>query len=317
MIPLEEVRLKHMGHLLVKRCDSSSYFPPGFEDMERIAVEQLPGLRYLSSTESVPESGAICLITNTHTRLSQFASLRDRVTSILHPNSGYDNLLQDLWAEKPIILGNPIRAKAVAEWTLAALFQHQTFLRHHPIWPHNRTWPRELINERKTLLIGRGHVGKLLHTQLISLGVPVTVHDPWLNITAELNQPWSTVILATSLNQESRGMINAEFLSHQTNNFLLVNPARGELVVENDLRDFLKTHPGARAYLDVHAQEPYEANYWPDTQVIATPHIAGVSKNLISTMLAFEVFALKALTQGIAHDLQLLNDRLTPQGFYR
>lgn len=306
-----------MGHLLVKRCDSSSYFPPGFEDMERIAVEQLPGLRYLSSTESVPESGAICLITNTHTRLSQFASLRDRVTSILHPNSGYDNLLQDLWAEKPIILGNPIRAKAVAEWTLAALFQHQTFLRHHPIWPHNRTWPRELINERKTLLIGRGHVGKLLHTQLISLGVPVTVHDPWLNITAELNQPWSTVILATSLNQESRGMINAEFLSHQTNNFLLVNPARGELVVENDLRDFLKTHPGARAYLDVHAQEPYEANYWPDTQVIATPHIAGVSKNLISTMLAFEVFALKALTQGIAHDLQLLNDRLTPQGFYR
>jgi phosphoglycerate dehydrogenase-like enzyme len=306
-----------MSQLIVKRTDSSSYFPPGFEDMERIAVEQLPGVRYFGSTEAVPETGDICLITNTHTRLGQFSSMRDRVTSILHPNSGYDNLLQDLWPEKPIILGNPIRAKAVAEWILAAVFQHQTFLRHHPTWPIDRSWPRELISERKTLLIGRGHIGKLLHTQLISLGVPVTVHDPWLNLTANLKQHWSTVILATSLNLESHGMINAEFLSHQNNDFLLINPARGELIVENDLRDFLKSHPGARAYLDVHVNEPFSPNYWPADQVVATPHIAGVSKNLISSMLDFEVFALKALTQGVAHDLQLLNDRLTPQGFYR
>lgn len=285
--------------------------------MERRALKQIPGVSYCGTKEEPAAEGEIILLTNTHTRLKNWLHLRSRTAAILHPNSGYDNLLTDLWSEKSIVLGNPIRAKAVSEWTLAALLQQQSFLRHHSAWPADRTWSRQLISERKTLLIGRGHVGKILHTELVSMGIPVTVHDPWLDMRVDLMQHWDTVILACSLNQENRGMISREFLSQQNDQFLLINPARGELVDEPALRDFLKQHPGARAYLDVHAQEPFTPHYWPATQVVATPHVAGVWGGLIQEMIHFEVQAVKAMTQGTAHQLTLLKDKLTPQGFYR
>lgn len=306
-----------MPKLIIKRTDSSSYFPPSFEDMERQALESIPGVSYVGAQQTPPSVGDICLLTNTHTRLSQWSHLRDRVVAILHPNSGYDNLLGELWPEATVVLGNPIRAQAVCEWTLSAFFQHRAQLTHVPEWPKSRDWNRALLAETKTLLIGRGHVGKRLHTQLVALGVPVTVHDPWLGLTADLHQRWSTVILAASLNQENRHLIDRAFLAHQSDDFCLINPARGELVNETDLREYLAAHPRARAYLDVHVTEPYPENYWSLPQVVATPHVAGVWAGLTTAMIQYEAHAVRALVLGEANELPTLKERMTPKGFYR
>lgn len=305
--------------IVVKRADSSSYFPPGFEALERSKLEEIPGVKYLGTSVAPTQQDEIILLTNTHTRLQRFAYCRPQVKALIHPNSGFDNLAPDFyeWKHLPIVLGNSIRAQAVAEWTLSALFQHFTPLRHHGHWPSSRAWPRPLIRGTEILLIGYGHVGKILEVNLRSLGAKLSVHDPFENQHAELKSRYAVVILAASLNPSSHAMLGSEFFKHAAPDLLLINPARGELIDEKALRDFLSSHPQARAVLDVHALEPYPADYWSELNVTATPHIAGVSETLINDMLRFEVEAIKAVVGGLTSTLPLLSHRLTQEGFLR
>jgi D-3-phosphoglycerate dehydrogenase len=279
--------------ILVKRTDSSSYFPSGFEALERSKLESIPGVRYFGTGAELPPDGDICLLTNTHTKLASWEKVRARVKLVLHPNSGHDNLVPG-WSEVPLVLGNPIRAQAVAEWCLSALYQHAAFLAHHPIWPATRDWHRPLLSDRRTLIVGHGHVGKILKAHLPE----AFVYDPPAGMHVDLYSGFETVILAASLTDSSRNLLDAEFFSHAPHDLLVINPARGELIDEKALRDFLSTHPQARCYLDVHHTEPYPAHYWNTPQVIATPHIAGVWQGLIESMLAYEAEVLKLYMKG-------------------
>jgi phosphoglycerate dehydrogenase-like enzyme len=310
-----------MGTLWVKRTDSSSYFPPDFHQMEKQALEGVPGVRFLGPSEDVPPTGDVCLLTNTHTRLSDWRALRERTKFVLHPNSGFDNLLPSLaeWADVPVVLGNQIRAPAVVQWALACILQHTTPITHFSSWPASREWGRPLLHEKNVLVVGLGPVGMGVADALRALGALVDTHDPFLGHNADLHAAHDIVVLAASLNQESRGLLGAEFFSHAPPDLLLVNPARGELVEEAALRAFLKRSPRARAYLDVHAQEPYPTGHWDDCpQVVATPHIAGVWGGLVGGMVDFEVEVLsKFQTLGRLPVASLLSRRKTAAGWYR
>lgn len=290
-----------MKTLWVKRTDGSSYFPANFAAREKAALEAIPGVSYLGVEQAPPTQGALCLLTNTHTMLNKWEPLRERVAFVLHPNSGMDNLTRDLpaWAQTPVVLGNPIRAAAVAEWTLSALFQHFSPVLHHSVWPPTRQWDRSLLRSKRLLLVGHGPVGQIVEKALQGLGLSVHVHDPHLGLVSDLRAPWDVVILLASLNPESRHLVDEAFLKHAPETFVLVNPARAQLVDENALRVFLSKHPQARAYLDVHELEPYPPHYWSDCPgVVSTPHIAGVWDGLIQAMLDFEV-------EVVAHWLRL------------
>lgn len=314
-----------MLHAWVKRTDSSSYFPPHFHDMEKRALEALPGVRYAGVGEDVPEGTPVVLLTNTHTRLNDWAKLRPRTLALLHPNSGFDNLLPDLpmWPGVPVLLGNPVRAQAVAQWTLGALLQHVAPVRHHSAWPTSRAWNRPLLADKKVLLVGHGHVGRILQAALSALGNTPTVHDPWQDQRADLSAGWDVVVVAASLNQENHGLLGADFFARSPEDLLLLNPARGELVDEAALREFLSRHPHARAYLDTHAVEPYPTGHWDDCPgVTATPHAAGVWEGLVPSMLEYEARTLVSWLAdpvGFAqrHPELLLGPRLTPGGWFR
>ncbi len=286
--------------------------------MERQVMEGLTGVRYFGTGDPLPDSGEVVLITNTHTDLGRWTQLRPRTKAVIHPNSGFDNLIDADWSEVPTLLGNEIRAEAVAQWTLAALLQNLIPVRHHSHWPKDRRWDRPLLSSLKVLVIGMGPVGSLISESLAALGATPQRSDPYLGFELSLHQRFDVVILACSLNPSSRHLINEAFLAQQGDDFLLINPARGELVDEKALRDFFRRHPRARAVLDVHAQEPYPANYWSDwPQVIATPHVAGVSGGLIARMLEFEARALRAVLEHNLPTFALLEKRKTSQGYYR
>lgn len=298
--------------MLIKRTDTSSYFPSDFLDLEKKRIESNSSFRYFAPQDPLPSEGELVLITNTHTQLSRFEDLKNRVKLIIHPNSGFENLETKNWSA-PVVLGNTIRAEAVALWCLSALFQETGFIRHQSIWPTHRYNPRRLPREMKTLIVGAGHIGKLLKHHLPH----AELFDPWLGLRVELAQNWDVVILAASANPKNKNLINKSFLQHCSHELILINPARGDLVEKSDLESFLSAHPKARAYLDVHTQEPYPAQFYQSSQITATAHIAGVWDGLIESMLAFECTVLEHFEKKTIPHEWLLESRRTPEGFYR
>src|SRR5207247_11178510 len=59
------------------------------------------------------------------------------------------------------------------------------------------------------------------------------------------------VVLALPRTRETRGLVDPTFLRAMKPDAVLVNIARGKVVVEDDLFDHLRTHPAFRAALDV------------------------------------------------------------------
>jgi phosphoglycerate dehydrogenase-like enzyme len=83
--------------------------------------------------------------------------------------------------------------------------------------------------------------------------------------------------LAVPLNETTRYMINARVLVKMKPGALLVNMARGALVVHDDLVDALQSDRLAGAVMDVTDPEPLppESPLWEMPNVIITPHVGG------------------------------------------
>jgi D-3-phosphoglycerate dehydrogenase len=82
---------------------------------------------------------------------------------------------------------------------------------------------------------------------------------------------------AHGINPSTRGMINAATLAKMKAGGLLVNVARGPLVVAADLAAALRSGHLAGAVMDVTDPEPLapESPLWDMPQVIITPHVGG------------------------------------------
>jgi D-3-phosphoglycerate dehydrogenase len=288
-----------MNSLEVLRTNISPYQAKDFLYREKTALEGIPGVKYLSqvSQSARPE----VLITNTHTNLSEFyAEILEGTKLILHPNSGYDHFRQDthLWKEIPVVVGNSIRAQAVAEYTLRCLFEGAVEIPQHLEWNKERKWERPLIRELPVWIFGFGHVGKILAKTLTALGAQVTIVDPyisecpyrWVKTWQEGKLPEARVIiLAMSLNETSERLLDYRFFENVHPEVLLINPARGGLIEEKALKDFLPAHPKAFAFLDTFEKEPFGSEWHHIPQVWKTSHIAGVDSHLDDRIIDFEV----------------------------
>jgi D-3-phosphoglycerate dehydrogenase len=85
------------------------------------------------------------------------------------------------------------------------------------------------------------------------------------------------VLLAAPLNEQTRGMINAAALAKMQPGSILVNVARGPLVVEKDLVAALESGHLSGAALDVTEREPLapSSRLWDLPGVVITPHVGG------------------------------------------
>lgn len=99
----------------------------------------------------------------------------------------------------------------------------------------------------------------------------------------------NVVFLAAPLTPTTRGMINGKMLSQIQPGSILINVARGSLVVEADLVAALESGHLAAAGLDVTEQEPLapSSRLWELPGVIITPHVAGQSHLRIDRMTDF------------------------------
>ena len=97
------------------------------------------------------------------------------------------------------------------------------------------------------------------------------------------------LILAAPLNDHTRGMIDARRLAKLPRGALLLNMARGGLVVEEDLIAALESGQLGGAALDVTATEPLppDSRLWDLPNVIITPHVGGQAATRIDDMTNF------------------------------
>lgn len=309
-----------MKSFQLTRLNVSSYQDPLFLEKEKQSLQSL-GLRYCRERQELDESPLI-LLTNTHTQLSLYPELLAKTTLIIHPNSGYDNLSADypLIQHIPTIIGHEIRAQAVAEWSLSCFFEASIKRPTHSQWDQSRKWDRTRLKDKEVVIFGHGHIGKLVKQSLEALGVKIHLLDPYLPYTHQHfsdlpAKRYHALIACCGLNEANKMMFNKDLFSHLSFD-IFINGARGGLVNEKDLQDYLIRNPQTSVYLDVFQQEPFGKEWQSFPQVTCSSHIAGVYKELDQEIINFEYRVLEDFLHSSAEDFlkkyqhQLLSSKL-------
>jgi phosphoglycerate dehydrogenase-like enzyme len=122
---------------------------------------------------------------------------------------------------------------------------------------------------------------RLIATDMFTSDQPPVVDDLWPadQLDTLLFQS-DIVVLCAPLNEQTLGMIAAPQLARMKPGSLLINVARGPLVVEKDLVAALQSGHLAGAGLDVTEIEPLplESPLWNLPNVIITPHVGAQSR---------------------------------------
>lgn len=235
---------------------------------------------------------------------------------------GYDRIDCNTAAELGIrvLRTTGSNAAAVAETALAMMLALQrNILRGHMAviaggWPKGELGASSLLLSGKTVgIIGFGHIGKHLARLLAPFGCRVLYNKrtpldsreeqglgaryaPLDDLLAKSD----IVSLHCDLNDQSRDMIDAAALARMRPGSLLINLARGGVVVEDALADALERGHLRGAALDVFATEPVERGnrLVGMPQVIVTPHLGAMAADNFDQTVQRMIDNLMAIHRG-------------------
>ncbi len=162
--------------------------------------------------------------------------------------------------------------------------------------------PNRDLHHSTVLIVGFGGVGRrvaevlrpfqvrILATDVFPIDRPDYV-DQLLppDCLAELLPQADILLLAAPLTEQTRGMIDRQVLARLPQGAVLVNVARGALLVEADLVEALESGQLWGAALDVTPEEPLpeSSRLWEMENLIITPHVGGQSRRRIDQMTDF------------------------------
>ncbi|MBL6988567.1 MAG: hypothetical protein ISR65_02245 [Bacteriovoracaceae bacterium] len=278
------------------RTAVSTYQGPNFLNKEMEALNTIDRLIHQGGLVANSKLSDACdiVITTTNTDFLKLKKTVDlsNLKLLIQPNSGHDNIPKSLVenATFPVIVGNPIRAQAVATYILEALIHHFCPITKRSTWDKSRKWDRDLIDSKKILLIGFGHIGQIVFNSLRPLNSNIYIYDPFKDYSHWPCNKFDALILCASLNPSSHHIINEQSLSHLLNpQALIINSARGPLIDEQALVRFLEANPLSYAYCDVFKNEPYDFQKLKHlTNICMTSHIAGVFNGINDSIINFE-----------------------------
>ena len=141
----------------------------------------------------------------------------------------------------------------------------------------------------KTLgVLGLGRIGSEVAKRALAFGMKVLGYDPFLTearakalgieLPADLDEVYREADFITvhmPVTDQTRGMLNAAAFARMKPKVCLVNCARGEIIVENDLLAALDSGKLAAVALDVFATEPLPADhpFRKHPAITLTPHL--------------------------------------------
>jgi D-3-phosphoglycerate dehydrogenase len=208
---------------------------------------------------------------------------------------GVDNVDVDAATRRGIVVANAPEATVVsaAEHTIALLLAVARNIPQAHAALRTGSWERERFAgielAGKTLgVLGLGRIGWQVARRAAALGLRVVAYDPYVppERFRELGvEPCPTpedayvqadfVTLHLPLNDETRGILDANAFSRMREGVRIVNAARGGLVDEAALEAAIRAGKVAGAALDVFGSEPYAGPLLELDEVVVTPHLAG------------------------------------------
>ena len=210
---------------------------------------------------------------------------------------------------------------SVSQFSIALLLEICHHIGHHSAsvhagnWASNADWcywDYPLIElEGKTIgIIGFGRIGQAEGRVAKALGMKVLAYDLYPNDKGReiaeyvdldtLFARSDVITLHCNLTPENTGMINKDTIAKMKDGAILINNARGQLIVEQDVADALNSGKLAAAGLDVVYTEPIKADN-PLLQAkncIITPHISWAPKESRQRIMDTTVENVRAFLNG-------------------
>ncbi|MFC7328083.1 D-2-hydroxyacid dehydrogenase [Marinactinospora rubrisoli] len=219
--------------------------------------------------------------------------------------AGVDNLMFPGLVGSDVVVTNSrgVFDEPIAEYVLGTVLAFAKDLPTTLDLQRRRTWRHretERVGGRHVLVIGTGPIGRAIARRLAAVGMTVEgagrtarSDDPDFGTVVATERPVAGsaaagpfaaalgradyVVLAAPLTPGTRGLADAALFARMRPGARLINVGRGQLVVERDLVDALRSGRLAGAGLDVFETEPLPADspLWELPGVIVSPHMSG------------------------------------------
>jgi len=140
-------------------------------------------------------------------------------------------------------------------------------------------------------VLGAGNIGLRLAKMAKSLGMGVSIHDPFYkgseypNLSLEeLFEFCDVVSMHLPLTDQTRSIVNIDLINKSKNGVFIINTSRGGLVSEEDLALGLESGKLLGLGLDVYTNEPVDvadsaiSKLFAHPRVVLTPHMGASTK---------------------------------------
>ncbi len=300
----------------IERCGAEILLKAGFELTEKaVKPEEL--------LDIVGQFDAI--IVRSATKVTkEVIEAGSRLKVIARGGVGLDNIDVETAKMHQIKVLNTPKASSisVAELTIAHLMCLGRFLPMTNISMRNRMWPKKEFSKGtevsgKTLgIIGLGNIGKEVAKRALGLFMKVVAHDPFVLDTDldvrlvskdELLRVSDYITLHLPFDKAKGPTISKADFTKMKDGVILINCARGGVVVEKDLLEALNSGKVAYAGMDVFEHEPptpEEFDLINHPRVSVSPHIGASTREAqdrVGVEIALKV--VEALNAPIAKDV--------------
>ena len=278
------------------------------ENAADIEVDRRPGLSPDEVRDALRDADGIIIRSATKLTPDILAG-QERLKVIVRAGVGVDNIdLAAATREGIVVMNTPAgNTTSTAEHTIAMLLSLSRNIAPAAQSMHEGRWDRKAFTGTqlagKTIgVVGLGRIGQSVARRCRGLEMTVLGYDPFISEEKaaeqgielfrdvdELITRCDYVTVHTPLNDETRGLINAERIARMKRGVRIINCARGGIVDEEALADAVESGHVAGAALDVYASEPpaEESRLRSLPQILCTPHL-GASTDEAQEQVAVE-----------------------------
>ena len=238
------------------------------------------------------------LVTRAYNRVTRrVLEAAPRLELIAQGTSGIDNIDLEAARERGIhVIHLPgVNANAVAELVIGFMIAMTRTVPFYTrevvrgVFSRDDCATRHELRHFRVGIVGLGNVGSLVANYARAFAMPVNAYDPYV---AEAHVPTLDELLTTSdiltlhvpLTEETRKMIGAREIALLPRGSYLINASRGEVLDHNAALEALRNDHLAGVALDVFDPEPPVEPLPDDPRLILTPHVAGCSYEVKTTV---------------------------------